>query len=242
MPLPDSSDICFLTDSKTEDQLVKCYKTHSLLNDRNQGDMIGESLTAEAKSSLTFQVKNALEKLEKLAPEYFSLLELAIHTFFFRHSSKATGGSTSSALGVIWVSNQANLSEKDLIELLIHELTHHLFFIDELCHLHYSDYDSISQPNNYAKSAILKIKRPLDKVMHSIIVGAELILARNAFLFKLDSPSTIHPPTEKLVEDVLESIQSVYMVPALKKLLRKRGQEVLERTQEALKSYEKCLN
>lgn len=48
-------------------------------------------------------------------------------------------------------------------------------FLDELRYSHYA-YARILDPSTYARSAILNIDRPLDKVLHSIVVAVEILL------------------------------------------------------------------
>ena len=107
--------------------------------------------------------------------------------------------------------------------MLLHELTHHLLFIDERNFAHF-DYSQIANKNNQAFSAILNLTRPMDKVFHSIVVASELILGRQMFLPK-GGTTVVHPPTEKMSSDTVKAYQSVYSLNNVNELIRPRGHE-----------------
>jgi hypothetical protein len=138
---------------------------------------------------------------------------MVVHSIFVRPSKPAKmahgshGGSSSASIGAIWLAVGEKISQIDLIEMLIHELTHHLLFVDELNHPQFH-YQLIKLRENYALSAILKRQRPLDKVVHSIVVGASLVDARRRFVGRHDA-TVIHPATPDLERDVLAAIDSV---------------------------------
>lgn len=58
---------------------------------------------------------------------------------------------------------------------------------------------------NYAMSAILAKKRPLDKVFHSILVCTEVLLARRD-VFGHPAAPKLHPPTSIMLNQAFESI------------------------------------
>lgn len=174
---------------------------------------------------------NSLEQLKKANIEVYSLFMTAIHSIFFRDSKSAAEGSTSSAVGLIWLNIKEKLDINDVVELLIHELTHNLLFIDEICHSHYN-YDLVSQKDFYAQSSILQTKRPLDKVLHSIVVSTEIILSRKNYLPNFWKAS-IHPSTPQLIKQTLEAIESVYRLP-INLLLKPRAMEILAKCKEML--------
>lgn len=234
LPVPENIEINFLDNEKLEKELVECYKVSSTLNDRLQTDMIGGELSEEKKQNLINLTKAALEELKKRNLDYYNIFNLVIHTIFFRQSTKAAGGSTTSALGVIWLSDLPHITKNDLLELFVHELTHNLYFIDELCHLHYSNYDMISMKNNFAVSALLHINRPIDKVMHSILVATELLITRSGFL-KDNGVINVHPDSNTLRQNALHSIESIKGVKNIKSLMTVRGFDLLEKCETYLK-------
>ena len=90
--------------------------------------------------------------------------------------------------------------------MLIHEFTHHAMFLDELRYKHYS-YEMVMDRSTWARSAILNASRPLDKVLHSIVVATEVLLFRKYHLGHPTNPR-VHPPTDLMIEQLDESILS----------------------------------
>lgn len=80
-------------------------------------------------------------------------------------------------------------------------------FLDELRYGHYA-YAEILKRSTWARSAILNVDRPLDKVLHSTVVAVEVLLWRNAHLGH-PVQSRVHPPTDVLIEQVSSSIASM---------------------------------
>ncbi len=119
------------------------------------------------------------------------------------------------------------------MEMFVHELTHHLLFIDERSYPHF-DYGQLISPANHAYSAILNLERPVDKVFHSIVVAAELTAARRSFLDGLDGPTTVHPRSERLHAETQRSIASLRDLPNLDRLLMPRAWEILDRCERVL--------
>ena len=74
---------------------------------------------------------------------------MVINSIFFRSSKRAVGGSSSASMGAIWMNHSPKLENGDIVELLVHELAHHMMFIDERCYLHYY-YEEIIKEENYA--------------------------------------------------------------------------------------------
>jgi hypothetical protein len=178
--------------------------------------------------------RGALAELLDEDPRLSALFDLAIHSIFIS-KTKVTpnglgshGGSASGSVGIIWLSMQDSLTEMDIKELFVHELTHHLLFIDELVHLHF-EYEKMSREENFAFSAILNRIRPLDKVVHSIVVATEIVLARRSGLLDERAATTVHPSTDKMLRDVVQACDSVFALSNLDELLRPRGHELVER-------------
>lgn len=80
------------------------------------------------------------------------------------------------------------------------------FHILSLC-----SYRLVSDPSNYALSTVLKKKRPLDKVFHSLVVGNEIIRFRQAH--GEQQISRVHPSTgeiERAISATIESLQFAF--------------------------------
>lgn len=150
----------------------------------------------------------------------------------------AFGGSSSGGIGVIWISGYGELDQNSIAELLLHELTHHQLFIDECCHAHY-DLAEIIKPENFSISAILNKRRPLDKVVHSIIVATEILLARSRFLRQQETK--LHGHSEVLMNKTVTAIGETMGMPNINKLLTERTREMLARALSCLKGLDSPL-
>ncbi|WP_419241289.1 aKG-HExxH-type peptide beta-hydroxylase [Cardinium endosymbiont of Nabis limbatus] len=142
------------------------------------------------------------------------------------------GGSSSAGIGLIWISGHGALDREDIAELLLHELTHHQLFIDERCHMHYN-YAALCKPENFSSSAILNKKRPLDKVVHSIIVATEIILARNRFLPQQETK--VHGTSKNLMDKTLTAIKETMRMANINELLSERTWKILETAEASLR-------
>lgn len=106
---------------------------------------------------------------------------------------------------------KGGLSVQDIVELLIHEMTHTLVFIDELNYGHF-DYAAMIKTENWARSSILNRQRPMDKVVHSIMVAHEVLWARAHYLPNTEKLS-VHPPTGVMIRNLHAAIESVKQHP-----------------------------
>lgn len=178
----------------------------SLLDDKKQNSVIEDTVDFEAEEKAVL-IDKALNLLTILDYEYSQLFKTLVTDIFIMPSSCARGGTTSAAIGIIWANPRCYYKVTEVLEFLIHEMTHNALFIDEQFHQHYN-YEEILKKHNWAISAILNIPRPLDKVIHSIIVATEVVLFRDKLLGHPERP-LVHPPTNMLIDQALKSIDSV---------------------------------
>jgi hypothetical protein len=135
------------------------FSNDSLLDDMAQATVIDERQDDEALEKEN-KVVHALSELALYSTEHGTLLNTIITDIFVLPSSVAKGGSTSQAVGVIWANPKISYTTADMIEILVHELTHHAMFLDELRYTHYS-YSRVLNQSTWAHSAILIVARPL---------------------------------------------------------------------------------
>jgi hypothetical protein len=225
----------FIISEDAEQRLTEAFSA-GVLDDLNQSDTLGASYAPEIRSRKISAAREALADLVSLNPDLEVIFGLAIHTIFLRASSRSQttrgsfGGSSSSAIGTIWMTVDDVLQRGDLMEMFVHELAHHLLFIDELNNGHFN-YQAISDPANFATSAILKRNRPLDKVVHSIVVAVELLQARQLYLDGHTGPVKVHSPTLQLRSDTLAAIESVRSLANLEHLVLPRVRDILDRSE-----------
>jgi hypothetical protein len=175
-----------------------------------------------------------LQELKKVDEQLYSLFSLAINILFSGPSALASGGSSSGAIGCIWINPRPTWGLQDFLEFFVHEMTHNLVFLDEYRYHHYEGYAEMFLEENYAMSAILAKKRPLDKVFHSILVSTEVLLTRRDILGHPGSP-ILHPPTSIMLEKTFESIDYVERNSTVYSLLTSRGKELITTCKEHLK-------
>lgn len=237
IPVNDSSDM-FIDNIHIEEALATAYCS-SKLNDLNQEFLIEGRLDLETKHAEMVKGKKALARLKGSNTELSELLDLIVHSIFYSKSrsvntgQKAFGGSSSKGVGVIWAAGVKNFEEVDLVEFFLHEFTHHLIFIDELCYPQFN-YQEIVKKENYAVSAILKKVRPLDKVVHSVIVCTEILLGRTRFLPDLGEPK-LHPDTATMIHNIIQSSQEVLNMPNIDNLVTMRIRNILKDCMSATK-------
>lgn len=177
-------------------------------------------------------VNDAIAKMRLAAPTHFEFLNLCIEHIFFEGSDSASGGSTSSAVGAIWANPHPTFSVDDTLEFLVHELTHNLMFLDEWVHPHYK-YEAILNPETWCQSAILRTKRPLDKVVHSVVVATEIVLLRRRLIGGPTSPMA-HPPTADIIAAVTRSIGDVRTMAGERDYIYPRVWQLLENIEHKL--------
>lgn len=197
-------------DLKKSQSLVEHFGVQSTLNDLEQEKVISKDYQENSPFTLK-QTFYALERLRSVDPQLHHLFEIVIEKIFFAGSALAGGGSSSSALGCIWLNPRAHWTEQDYLEFFVHELTHNLVFLDERRTLHYGDFGEIEKAENYAYSAILKRARPLDKVIHSLFVVYEVLEFRLKH-FNPANKTFLHPDTENLFNGAFETLKSLRKV------------------------------
>lgn len=202
----DAGELNWIVDVEKLRGLAGLFSNDSLLDDRGQAAVISRDQDEECfakRERLTI----ALKEIGFFCPEYAALFRTLITDIFILPSRVAKGGSTSQAVGVIWANPRISYTILDLMEILIHEFTHHAMFLDELRYGHYA-YAEVLKRSTWACSAILNVDRPLDKVLHSTVVAVEVLLWRSAYLGHPVQPR-VHPPTDVLIEQVSSSIASM---------------------------------
>ncbi len=215
----------FITDAEDAEKMRAFFSNDSLLDDKAQAKVINERQDDEAHEK-EIRLVRALSELDLYSAEHSTLLNTVITDIFIMPSGVARGGSTSQAIGMIWANPKVSYTITDVIEIMVHELTHHTMFLDELRYTHYS-YSRVLDRSTWAHSAILNVARPLDKVLHSIVVAIEVLLFREVYLGHPVNPR-VHPPTGLMIEQLEHSISSTEQaVTRDENLFRPRAMELL---------------
>ncbi|KYG66483.1 hypothetical protein AZI86_05400 [Bdellovibrio bacteriovorus] len=215
----------------------------SIIDDLNQERMVGDNYSKDLLLANAELVQRSLAQLKIIRPDLAELFDLAVHAVVLCNSNRnsegfsAHGGTTNRCIGLIWLNLRPEISEQNVLEMLIHELTHTLVFLDELNNEHFNYYN-ITKQEFWAQSSILKRQRPMDKVIHSIIVSMELLYTRKEFLPTEPGQKLLHPSSQELVKNISASIQSVLEHPRLHEVCKPRAIELVQLAKEQLKIYE----
>ncbi len=204
----------FIYDLELKNQLIDAFFGNSTLNDRFQERMVDTKSDTFSDDGLFKLCGEVLVRLKEIDNELYNIFDFCIHSIFTKksnviNSSICNAASTSNAIGVIFINNNATLTFEDIMELLVHELTHCLLFIEETGNILF-DYNEIVKKENYSMSAILNERRPLDKVIHSIIVAAQVLLFRSRYADQYEiSQVRVHPQTSQMMNKTFTAIKDL---------------------------------
>lgn len=229
----DSFSSIYLLDEEYISEYIAQFKSKCILTDLN---VHVENTTSHSMIAAYASIKEALNYIEKNIPDLFQLFKLVIQGVFYHRSKDSGGGSISSAIGIIWLSHRKNWTTCDILEFLIHELTHSLLFIDERRYCHYRNISSITEESNYAISAILKKLRPLDKVFHSLVVANEILSFREKF-GESGNSYYAHPQTKELIENCKVTLNSIKTISNLEMIAERRWLDLLQRVELSIDSF-----
>ena len=215
IPGGEPGTVNVITDFEKAKALRPLFVNDSLLDDKAQADVITEMKDDEATDKKAL-ILRAIHELGIYSEVHKALFDTLITDIFILPSVRAKAGSTSQAIGVIWANPKTTYSLHDMVEILVHEMTHHAMFIDEVRYVHYS-YSAVMDKSTWARSAILNVPRPLDKVLHSAVVATEILLMRANYLGH-PVMTKVHPPTNVMLTQLKDAIASTEKV-----LLRSKG-------------------
>lgn len=217
--------------------LASCFSHDSILSDKkaNIDDVDLKIVTIVKK-----RYERSLEMLKEKNSDLYEIFKLLINTSFYARSSTQGGGSSSSAVSVLWCSFKQHWSDYDILEFLIHELTHTCVFLDELVYGHYISFEKIADEKNFAYSSVLRCKRPMDKVVHSLIVANEILSLRQNFS-KINEEFNAHPNSKQLLESMKQTIKSIEEVQKREKVLKPRVEKIIREISRSIGEYEKFI-
>ncbi|HHB0225179.1 aKG-HExxH-type peptide beta-hydroxylase [Staphylococcus aureus] len=129
----------------------------------------------EEQKNIRDNINKALQLLNVLHPDLTYLIKQLTGTIIFFKKSSTGGGTTSCALGLIWLNPHKDWTIIDYADALYHEFTHTSIFIDDMVNRMFLDAKACKDPKAYVTSAILKFKRPLDSAYHAAGVAVALM-------------------------------------------------------------------
>lgn len=226
--LPPSGRLRLTADPAITAPLIELFGQTSKLNDLNQTSAIESPIGGDAEWIVS-RAQDALAALGGLDPTLHQLFSVVINYCFFAGSTRAGGGSSSGAIGCVWMNPRQHWTMQDFCEFFVHELTHNLLFLDERRFLHYPSYEALKDERNFAYSSILNRPRPLDKVVHSLIVASE-VLAFRLEHFNPGARTFLHPSTVRLGTGIAKTIESLRELP--RSIMTDRAWALIDRVEE----------
>jgi hypothetical protein len=230
-PAPTQLGVELLDDPEREERLLRPLLEPSILDDREQYKDLAKFKTVQRDRELVAReaghVRGLIESFAVRNSEFWEIFAIYTNYIVFCDSKFSPGGTSSGALGTIFCSRSLELDADSLYELLVHEVTHLMMFVDERRSRHYRDDQALATPENFAVSAVYQKRRPLDKVLHSIVVSTEVLLHREHVIGH-GSESTVHPSTEVLAPATLRSCASILELQGQRQLLAPRGVQLVE--------------
>lgn len=221
----------FVNDTERSQMLAKCFNVN--LEREGIDQLIGHECSVE---DPILKIEEHLAFLKRVDARLHSLFTLAVNIIFCGGSSYAVGGTTSGAVGVVWGNPERHWEACDYLEYFTHELTHTLMFLDELRFLHYREQEIMYHKENFSLSAILQAERPIDRVLHSIVVATEVLMLRSKNHIN-HSKCHIHPSTASLVESTLTSIDKLLLHKNRDRILTPRALEIVHTCQNNLSQH-----
>lgn len=218
LPVGRSEDVEFNNDPADLKEFARAFNAETALSDIRNSILLQDSPDAPRKLETA---RSAYHAMQERYPELALLFKLVFNTIFSLPSVAAGGGTASSAIGVLWVNQRATWTENDVIEFLIHEMTHNLVFLDERRYSHYVDLQKAVSKENWALSAVLGRLRPIDKSVHSLMVATEILLFRDRFTGH-DNRYRVHPPSGMMREKSLRCAESLLGLKNISELCRPR--------------------
>ncbi|MCH5677629.1 aKG-HExxH-type peptide beta-hydroxylase [Streptomyces gilvus] len=230
VPSETGDEPAYIQETRRTLEYLGVFSADSALTDtRYQFGTVNESSVAietGAQKALAWTQKCA-DSIARRDEAFAALFPLAMNAVFQAPSGIASGGTTSAALGVLWVDPRDSWDDRDLEEFLIHELNHTLIFLDECRFGLFTSYPELLKQENWVTSAIRKTVRPLDKAYHSAIVAADVLLAREEILGHPDS-AILHPLSPAMAQGAMEAIRDISLPPT-RDLLTPHALETLDR-------------
>ena len=240
IPVHTGLETKIVANRSIEDKLIDTFKQPSILDDLERyTDVDFLQNEGEYRPQIQQEVKylrSLFKEYRSLDPDFWSMFQMVINYIICPFSKYSNGGSDSNFIGMLFICSPSEIDEVDLYELLIHEFTHNAMFLDEIKTPHYISDELLVDTRNYGLASISAMRRPLDKVLHSVVISTEILLHREKTLGNNDKTS-IHPPTKKLISNIGKSIKSVRALKNYDKVMDRRGKELLSICEETLSSF-----
>lgn len=232
VPPQSEPGVVLVEDEALEQVLIKGFLNESVLDDF---DYYRDDTYFEAGAERRAQIFDDIAHMDRMLgefapidPDFWRAFGFYINYLMCPYSRFSSGGTDSAVIGVIFLSGPRQYGPKDLYEILVHEFSHTVMFLDEHISPHYRNEHLMPLKETFARAAISGLRRPLDKVLHSLVVSTEVLLHREHVIGH-DGETRIHPPTPQLLDGVFATIDSLWTMPYRDDLLDDRGLDLIDR-------------
>jgi len=142
--------------------------------------------------------RNALMKLKLMNPEIFNLGNFLIKIILLNHLESYVDGTTGDTIGLSCMDFKDHFDEEDFIELIIHQMTHMILFMDDYSNKHMSDDKKDIMIDIGIQYVLGGTQFPVYIAFHSYLVGIEILSFRQQFN-GLDYAGKYHGTTTRII-------------------------------------------
>jgi len=226
---------CPILNDKTEfieidNSKINVYDGYFKREDRvDYEDAISSSIMYPSIKDRIVKIKEGLIDLREKEPLKASLFDLVINTVIFDQNTRGGTSVNPNYVGVMGVHHDMRAEKEAVPELLLHEMTHNLLFLDELRYQHYKNYELLKQNENKMDSPYLNtvIQLPLDRILHRMVVFVEILEYRNKHIGHSVRESQ-HLSSDIIRNTCHQYISQIEGKNLTEKLLTDRGQKIFE--------------
>jgi hypothetical protein len=175
----------------------------------------------------------AFLKLKNQSAELYRLSQLIIKVIIINQLIKYTNGTTNKTIGCASMNFKDHFEQQDFVELLIHQLTHMLLFIDDRCYQHIHPANKETMIETDLPYVLGGNHFPIHLAFHSYVVGVEVLCFR-AHAIGLNYSSHCHGTTIRIIK-TCQSFQDSLLKN--EHLFLERGQSILHDASLLLRHY-----
>ena len=190
----------------------------------NNVDLFANDATHPDPMNRKKALQQSLEDIAQYDATLHELIHFVMHTILCT-TSKKTGGTSVNPkyIGVMCAYFDMCAEQAAIPELIVHEFSHNLLFLDEHRYGHYTSYKALEQPNalidSYYKDQLIKL--PLDRVFHRMVIFVELLHLRDNMIGH-DPKLSQHQSSDKLLHIMRWYIQQIDSNATIQQLMKPR--------------------
>lgn len=185
------------------------------------------------------ELEKAFAQIKMTDPTFAEIFQLVMNTVFCTVTQRIGGTSVNPKfIGVMCAYHDMTAEPKAIPELMIHEFTHNTLFLDELRFGHYH-YEHLNDETTYldASDRGVKFQMPFHRCLHSLIVSAEILLARDAYIGH-EPTINQHLTSEKILVRSKKYVATIANSSAYDKIMTERSRELFNTVKNFFDGYQ----